>query len=157
MLLSLTSGNFLTFGITFSIENNFNFFSVFVSLGILITTLLGYYLPWKTVAICCGLIAATSFALIMFIPESPSWLVGFRSNKKDEAPSNSIKRAEISLKWLYKRKEVSYLFLQKRGEQGQSASSCSPPPLNSKKCDCKDSLLSDATFQLLDMGTLGKR
>lgn len=79
--------------------------SVFVSLGILITTVLGNFLTWRTVAICCGLMAATSFTLMMFIPESPSWLVGVRSNKRDKAPNTGLRRAEISLKWLYKRRE----------------------------------------------------
>ncbi|KAK6619692.1 hypothetical protein RUM43_012449 [Polyplax serrata] len=74
--------------------------SVFVSFGILLTTLLSYFLDWKVVAICCGTIATASLVSILFLPESPSWLVGMRTTQKD--PGKGLRKAERNLKWLYK-------------------------------------------------------
>lgn len=45
----------------------------------------------------------------LFLPESPSWLVGLRHEGKD--PNKAMKKAERNLKWLYKKTEVSLKLL----------------------------------------------
>lgn len=68
--------------------------SVFVALGILLTSLLGQFFNWHTIAaIFIGLIAF-SFVTIFFIPESPYWLAIFQQNRDDDIQS--------SVRWIYK-------------------------------------------------------
>lgn len=71
--------------------------SVFVALGILLTSLLGQFFNWHTIAaIFIGLIGF-SFVTIFLIPESPYWLAVFQQNRYDDI--------ESSLRWIYKSKE----------------------------------------------------
>lgn len=109
MLLSLTSGDHFLFLVSlicrlFFNITYFNFVLVFVSFGILLTTLLGYFLTWRIVAICCGGIAILSLMSILILPESPPWIVGLQTS--DEDPNKGLKQAERSLKWLYKNESV---------------------------------------------------
>ena len=53
---------------------------------------------------CCGGMAVAILLSVLFIPESPSWLVGMQANNND--PDKGLKKAEKSLKWLYKNQEV---------------------------------------------------
>lgn len=73
------------------------FNSVFVSFGILLTSLLGQFFNWHTIAAI--FIGATCFTiLIMFsIPESPYWLAAFQSNRNDDV--------ESAIRWIYKSKK----------------------------------------------------
>lgn len=64
--------------------------STAISLGILITHILGTFLHWKTTAIVCSFFPLLCFVLIAFVPESPSWLL---SHDREE-------EAEISFRWL---------------------------------------------------------
>lgn len=71
--------------------------SVFVALGILLTSFLGQFYNWHTIAaIFIGLIAF-SFVMIFSIPESPYWLAVFQQNRDDDI--------ESSLHWIYKSKK----------------------------------------------------
>lgn len=76
-----------------------SFNSVFVSLGILLTSVLGQFFDWRTVsAIFIG--GSVVSTLLMFcIPESPHWLATFRKSRSDEF--------EASLRWIYKSSEVN--------------------------------------------------
>lgn len=77
--------------------------SVFVSFGILLTTVLGSYLHWRTVSVCCAGCTVVTFLLTMFVnPESPVWLMNF--NKNDYKSNEDAKR---SLSWLNPNKKVA--------------------------------------------------
>ncbi|XP_030759587.1 facilitated trehalose transporter Tret1-like isoform X2 [Sitophilus oryzae] len=68
------------------------FNSVFVTLGILITCLLGFRLHWRLmVKIFFGMVCIT-MASLFFIPESPYWLIVFR---------NDITESRKSMRWIY--------------------------------------------------------
>ncbi|XP_060533825.1 uncharacterized protein LOC132706488 [Cylas formicarius] len=69
--------------------------SVFVTLGILLTCILGYGMAWRNMAKVFCLIVVISAVGTLFIPESPHWLAVFRKD------SDSIAR---SLRWLYPNK-----------------------------------------------------
>lgn len=73
--------------------------SVYVSMGILLTSALGMIFEWRFIAVIFVGITLASSILLMFIPESPHWLHTFRP--KEELPM--IK----SMKWIYRREPVS--------------------------------------------------
>ncbi|KAJ8956297.1 hypothetical protein NQ318_015033 [Aromia moschata] len=69
---------FLLAGISFS-----------VSLGLFLSHLLGTFLHWKTTALACSALPVVSLFLMLFVPESPSWL----------AKKGKIKKAENAFRW----------------------------------------------------------
>lgn len=73
--------------------------SVYVSLGILLTSALGMFFEWRFIAVMFVGITLASSLLLLFIPESPHWLITFRP--KEEL---SLIR---SMKWIYRREPVS--------------------------------------------------
>lgn len=73
--------------------------SVFVSLGILLTCILGMFFGWRTIAAINAVLSGISFMLIFILPESPRWLITFRPN--------DFERTNTSLQWLYRRYDVS--------------------------------------------------
>lgn len=75
-----------------------NFNSIFVSLGILLTYILGIFLAWKTIALIFSILSVVSFLLILIVPESPYWIIAFRKGTSDQA--------ERSIRWIYKNNEV---------------------------------------------------
>lgn len=77
--------------------------SVFVSFGILLTCILGMFFPWRTIAVIYGGLTVISGLLIFLLPESPRWLITFRSN--------DFERANKSLLWIYRRYNVSANFV----------------------------------------------
>ncbi|XP_055316513.1 facilitated trehalose transporter Tret1-like isoform X2 [Sitodiplosis mosellana] len=70
------------------------FNSVFVSLGILLTTLLGQFFNWHTIAAIFSGATILTFILMFCIPESPYWLAAFHKNRNDDV--------ETTLRWIYK-------------------------------------------------------
>jgi facilitated trehalose transporter len=64
--------------------------SLSVSMGILVSHVLGTYLHWSTVAGLSTILPALCCVLLLFIPESPSWLLS----------QNRIKDSEITYRWL---------------------------------------------------------
>lgn len=82
--------------------------SVAVSLGILIITVLGSYLPWRIVSFCCGCFTIASLiGTVLIVPESPYWILSF--NYKTE---NCFEKAKQTLRWLYPNGQVSISLLQ---------------------------------------------
>lgn len=72
--------------------------SVFVAFGILLTSFLGQFFNWHTIAaIFCGLIVFSFVLTLFFIPESPYWLAVFQQNRADDI--------ESSVRWIYKSKK----------------------------------------------------
>lgn len=66
--------------------------SVYVSFGILLTCVLGIWFTWRVMAfIYLGLVLLCFFGII-FLPESPHWLLVFKNNPNGVAKS---------LKWIY--------------------------------------------------------
>lgn len=76
--------------------------SVFVSLGILLTCVLGMFYEWRAIAGIFAALTAMTLALLVQVPESPRWLCTFRP---DEA-----ERMRRALKWIYRRKKVQCLW-----------------------------------------------
>ncbi|KAJ6645782.1 Facilitated trehalose transporter Tret1 [Pseudolycoriella hygida] len=72
--------------------------SVFVSFGILLTCVLGFFFDWRTIAIIYGVLTVLSALLIFLLPESPRWLITFCPNDFD--------RTNKSLQWIYRRYEM---------------------------------------------------
>lgn len=64
----------------------------YASLGMVLGYLKGWLIDWRLVAWLCNIYTIVPAILIMFIPESPAWLV---SKGRDE-------QAGKSLDWLYK-------------------------------------------------------
>lgn len=64
----------------------------YASLGMVLAYLKGWLINWRLVAWLCNIYTIVPAILIMFIPESPAWLV---SKGRDE-------QAGKSLDWLYK-------------------------------------------------------
>lgn len=62
-----------------------SFNSVFVSFGILLTSVCGLFFDWRTIAIVNGAATVLSFLIILFIPESFLWLLHFKSGRSLEA------------------------------------------------------------------------
>ncbi|KAF2902142.1 hypothetical protein ILUMI_04050 [Ignelater luminosus] len=57
--------------------------SLSIILGVLFQFLLGTFLDWRTLALVSCVFPVISFCLLLFVPESPHWLV--MNNKMDEA------------------------------------------------------------------------
>jgi facilitated trehalose transporter len=79
-----------------------SFNSVFVSLGILLTYILGIYFSWRTIALIYSYTTLISFILILIVPESPYWYLAFRTGQVD--------KAEQSIRWIYRNSKVSKYF-----------------------------------------------
>ncbi|KAK4877809.1 hypothetical protein RN001_010315 [Aquatica leii] len=71
--------------------------SVYVSFGILLTCLLGYWCHWRTMCYIFFLLEIILFGLLFLVPESPYWLAVF---KKDTIGASK------SLKWIYQNPET---------------------------------------------------
>lgn len=77
------------------------FNSVFVSFGILLTSLLSQFFNWHAIAAIFGVSTIIAFIIIFFIPESPYWLAAFHSNRIDDI--------ELAVRWIYKsKKRIQY-------------------------------------------------
>lgn len=73
--------------------------SVFVSLGILVTGVLGTFLDWRRIAVCyAGMTAVSALLMAVWLPESPRWLRMFRVD--------AVRRQQKAVRWLYRREEV---------------------------------------------------
>ncbi|XP_046737629.1 facilitated trehalose transporter Tret1-like [Diprion similis] len=70
--------------------------SVNVSFGILLTSVLGKWLYWRTVAVVFAAFTAVIFCLITTLPESPHWLLSFKNGTQD---AHRIDQARKSLKY----------------------------------------------------------
>ncbi|XP_076256280.1 solute carrier family 2, facilitated glucose transporter member 8-like isoform X2 [Rhynchophorus ferrugineus] len=68
------------------------FNSVFVTLGILFTCILGFGLQWRLMTKIFFAMTCATLTAIFFIPESPYWLLVFRNDKVASGRS---------LKWIY--------------------------------------------------------
>jgi facilitated trehalose transporter len=64
--------------------------SLSVSIGILVSHVLGTYLHWSTVAGLTIILPSICVILLFFVPESPSWLLA----------SKRIKDSEVAFRWL---------------------------------------------------------
>lgn len=62
-----------------------SFNSVFVSFGILLTSVCGLFFDWRTIAVVNGAASVLSFLIILLIPESFLWLLHFKSGRSLEA------------------------------------------------------------------------
>ncbi|BES94381.1 Sugar (and other) transporter [Nesidiocoris tenuis] len=73
--------------------------SVNVALGILLATVLGAYLSWRTCALVFGAMGIISTTMSLFIPESPLWLVNFTESSRELIAKHvrSLNRSE----WLF--------------------------------------------------------
>lgn len=76
--------------------------SVYVSLGILLTSVFGMFFEWRFIAVIFVGITLASSLLLLFIPESPRWLLAFRPDEEH--------RFNSSMKWIYRREPVSIHF-----------------------------------------------
>lgn len=72
--------------------------SVFVSFGVLLTSVCGLFFDWRMIAYINGAVSILSFLLILFIPESFHWLIHFKSDR--------IKDAEKAIARIYRSKMV---------------------------------------------------
>ncbi|XP_066599775.1 facilitated trehalose transporter Tret1-like isoform X2 [Prorops nasuta] len=77
--------------------------SVFVSMGILLPCCFTIFFDWKQMAYIFLVLELIIFSSLFTIPESPYWLLCF---KNGFMYNNKISKAEYSLKWLNKRKEI---------------------------------------------------
>lgn len=76
------------------------FNSVFVSCGILFTSILALFFDWRSIAVIYGFMSILSFFIILIsIPESPYWLVAFTSNSHAQAAK--------AIKCIYRQSNVS--------------------------------------------------
>ncbi|KAG4070083.1 hypothetical protein HA402_013743 [Bradysia odoriphaga] len=83
--------------------------SVYVSLGILLTCVLGMFFGWRAIAGIYAAITIISGMLMFVLPESPRWLLVFRPN--------NFERTNKSLRWIYRRydmyqQELEHLYQQ---------------------------------------------
>ncbi|XP_033218798.1 facilitated trehalose transporter Tret1-like isoform X2 [Belonocnema kinseyi] len=77
--------------------------SVFVSLGILVTFCLTFWLSWLKIAIVFLLINCFITLGLFFIPESPYWYLCFDNGMTN---AKRVRKAEKSLKWLNRREKI---------------------------------------------------
>lgn len=76
-----------------------SFNSVFVSFGILLTSVFGLFFDWNRIAgIFIGVTVCT-FLLTFCLPESPYWLAAFQKNRNDDV--------ESALRWIYRSSKVN--------------------------------------------------
>jgi facilitated trehalose transporter len=59
-----------------------SFAPAYTSLGVVLAYFQGWMLNWRTVAWVCNVYAVVPFVLVMFIPESPAWLVAKGRNEQ---------------------------------------------------------------------------
>lgn len=76
--------------------------SVYVSFGILLTCIFGMFYNWRTISYIYVSLTIISFLLLLFIPESPRWLVIYRPNE--------FLATNKALRWIYRRHDVSFHF-----------------------------------------------
>lgn len=57
--------------------------TLFICIGILFSMIVGTFWPWRTVALFYALLPLASFIIIIFIPETPYWLI--RKARLEEA------------------------------------------------------------------------
>ncbi|KAF5292659.1 hypothetical protein FQR65_LT11211 [Abscondita terminalis] len=74
-----------------------NLTSIYASLGILVTNVLGYWFYWRTMGYIFIVLQVITLALLTLLPESPYWLVVFKDNHD---------RASRSIRWIYKDSQV---------------------------------------------------
>lgn len=73
--------------------------SVYVSLGILVTSVLGLFFEWRRISQIFAGMTVLSAVLLMLMPESPRWLRTFRVA--------DVQRQQRAMRWLYRTEEVS--------------------------------------------------
>jgi Sugar (and other) transporter. len=79
--------------------------SVFISCGILLTTILNLYLDWRSLSYCfLALVLISGLVLICFAPESPHWLINM---DRTANVNKRMAKAEKSLKFLNRNPEVT--------------------------------------------------
>ncbi|XP_008470731.1 facilitated trehalose transporter Tret1-like isoform X2 [Diaphorina citri] len=78
--------------------------SVFISCGILLTTILNLYLDWRSLSYCfLALVLISGLVLICFAPESPHWLINM---DRTANVNKRMAKAEKSLKFLNRNPEI---------------------------------------------------
>lgn len=85
-------------------------FQLFICIGIILVSLLGKYLNWNWVAICASVISVLSPLFMLFMPESPCWLL----KKEKHAEAASAIRFLYGSKW-----EVSSVFIYENYKESQ--------------------------------------
>ncbi|CAA9993985.1 unnamed protein product [Nesidiocoris tenuis] len=95
--------------------------SVNVALGILLATVLGAYLSWRTCALVFGAMGIISTTMSLFIPESPLWLVNFTESSRELIAKHvrSLNRSE----WIV---GISMFYVSPTVQQPVFSYSCSP-------------------------------
>ncbi|KAK5638656.1 hypothetical protein RI129_012951 [Pyrocoelia pectoralis] len=71
--------------------------SVYVSFGILLICVLGYFMTWRMVCYALFFIELVVFLFLFLVPESPHWFITFRHNRE---------AAGSSLRWLYRNAKI---------------------------------------------------
>lgn len=72
----------------------------FTSFGILLTSVLGQFFGWRSIAAIFSWFTVATFIVITTIPESAQWMAVFRADQ--------IEAIEKSIRWMYKSKAVSF-------------------------------------------------
>lgn len=90
--------------------------SVFVSLGILLTSFFGQFFDWQTIAAIFIGVTFLTFLLMFCIPESPYWLAVFQTNR-----TNDI---DAALRWIYTSEKVKTKKKKKLIEYAKHANYC---------------------------------
>lgn len=86
-------------------------FQLFICIGIIVVSFLGKYFNWNWVAICASAITILAPLFMLFMPESPCWLM--KKEKHSEAAS--------AIRFLYGSKwEVSREFVQENCSESQN-------------------------------------
>lgn len=85
-------------------------FQLFICIGIMFVSFLGKYLNWNWVAICASVISVLSPLFMLFMPESPCWLL----KKEKHAEAASAIRFLYGSKW-----EVSSVFIYENYKESQ--------------------------------------
>lgn len=98
-----------------------------ISFGVLITHLLAIYVKWSVNALICGLLPLSSYVLITFAPESPSWLL--RKNRLQDAYESFV--------WLRGSDENSIKEFESMVEAQQIPNKQQPNDLNENITNCK--------------------
>jgi len=87
--------------------------SVFFSVGVLFATTVGSMFQWQTVNVIFFIFTAiTTVLLVIFLPESPVWLVKFRADQTFNARSSMRriypKNDQVRLKIFYETFEIHF-------------------------------------------------
>ncbi|KAI5748846.1 hypothetical protein M8J76_002492 [Diaphorina citri] len=89
--------------------------SVFISCGILLTTILNLYLDWRSLSYCfLALVLISGLVLICFAPESPHWLINM---DRTANVNKRMAKAEKSLKFLNRNPEVRTRYDETRNKK----------------------------------------